>query len=468
MSVLAGAALCGTAITLMTPPADAMMPYFDATEDVLVMTDGRELHGQIIEESDSEVVFEVNINGIKSTMSFARSEIADIQRDLVMESADEDDDDRRLMNDDSDDEEDTSFGARRGDANDSSLPAFYVVPMEGQMGTDVNLEVYREMVEDIRSFDPDYIVIRIDSSDIGEGLYPEYEREEVSLDGSEFIDMYRDVINLFHDELRDVPQVAWVVDSVGISTVLALSWDELYLTSDARFGGLQGAAFMFESVRADANKYGKFREAYMAWLRGLVLNSSRDEKLVDAMVRREMFLAATWKGREVEWSLDGEGEYLVDGNPNVTTSFTSRDAENFCISKGTADDLDDLALLLGVREYRVCDGSGREIFEDHVEGWRNSFERAEDALQSLPEIGADPTLDAMAKLGKQKKAWETVLRQIRRYDATAIRLLYKYGLNESAAIIQIEIIEEQIRQIRRSQRGNRGGSRGGGGLGAGG
>ena len=44
-------------------------------------------------------------------------------------------------------------------------------------------------------------------------------------------------MSLFRDDLRDVPQVLWIRDSQGISSVIALSWGELYMMPEARLGG---------------------------------------------------------------------------------------------------------------------------------------------------------------------------------------------------------------------------------------
>ncbi len=472
--LLVGGCLLGLTMTLATPIALGL-PGDDTatTEDVLVMNDRRELHGQILEENRDLVIFEVSISGITSRVTYQKSDIANIDRDQPIQDRDDSaakPGDRKIATTSPDDEEEDegTFGALAGASDDESLPSFYIIPMKGQVGTDINLEVYEMMIEDIRAVDPDYIVIKIECADIGEGLYAEamLDPEEGGLTGPNMIDMYRDIVNLFHDDLRDIDQVAWVVDSVGISTVLALSWDDLFMDSNARFGGLRNAAGMFESVRADANKYGKYREAYMAWLRGLMLNSNRDPKLVDAMVINEKKLAATWKGREVEWSLEGEGDYLVDGSEGATVNFTAQTAENFCLSKGTADGLDDVALLLGVREYRVNESRGEEIFDKHLEDWRKAFEASIDAWNDHNEALADPSLDAAARLGKAKRQLEKMLRNLRRYDAVAVRLGFK-GVSEVMLQVRIETFEEQLRALRgneRNRRGRRGGS-GGGGLG---
>ena len=42
-----------------------------------------------------------------------------------------------------------------------------------------------------------------------------------------------DIAKVFYIELKGIKQVAWVKDSSGASTVLALSWPTIYMSSGA-------------------------------------------------------------------------------------------------------------------------------------------------------------------------------------------------------------------------------------------
>ena len=42
-------------------------------------------------------------------------------------------------------------GLAEGDAYDESLPSFYVIPMKGQMGTDIRLDAYEPIISEIRA-----------------------------------------------------------------------------------------------------------------------------------------------------------------------------------------------------------------------------------------------------------------------------------------------------------------------------
>lgn len=466
------------AMLLLVPSAMAGPADEEAnTEDVLYMVDGRVLHGQILEETRSDIVFHLvdRASGLEAKVTYRREDIARIERDVPIKEAPPEespkpDEPRKVAEKESADEEqpERTYGSLQGSADDETLPSFYIVPMKGQMGTDVSEFVYRKMVDDIRQRDPDYLLMVMECRDFEEARTSASEpadRGERGLDGSEFLDKYRDLVSLFHDELRDIPQVLWIEDSVGISSVIALSWDKMYMKPMARFGGISGTRAFFEM--SDKEKEAKFREAYLGWLKGFVEYGGYSLQLIDAMVLPQEMLSATWKGREVIWSLDTNGEYPVDSSDEQSANFKAKDAEDLCLSKGTAETLDDLALLLGIREYRVLGGEGERVFEDYREDWRRLLENClqwrEDYVKYM---GWATGQDTLAYLGKAKKAIQNILAATKRYEAVRIRVMTDLGLTQFELETIIKELEARIRSLRQG-RGGSGGGRGSG-RGAGG
>lgn len=462
---------------LATPTAIAQAEA--KTEDVVYMRDGRILHGQVLEESRTEVVFEFidpNIN-ITTKLTLRKSDIEQIKHDLPLESVQEEpaesatSDPMDLPADapaaanipTREERKGRIYGAQRGAMNNEDLPGFYVVPMRGQMGTDISSEVYREMIDDIREANPSLLIIELDCDELHETEYYGIEEEESGLDGSTALDDYRKVVQIFHNELRDIPQVVWVKDSVGVSSIVALSWKDLYMKPGARLGGLAKTAINFLRVKHDENTFGKYREAYMAWLKGFVSYGGYDLDLIDAMVRPEFKLSATWHGREVDWLTSEDGQYIVDGDEEATVSFYAKAAEDLCISKGTAETLDDLALLLGIREYRVIEGDADKIYDGYVSNWRRAFDMAAEEMNNYRKyMGWASGQDAVKYLGRAKTSLEKVLAAMNRYESVEIRFLMG-GLSRFQIETQIEVLKEQIRQARASGTGGVGGGGGGGG-----
>lgn len=460
----------------------------DETEDVLVMRDGRVLRGRVLEEGRDSVLFELAVEGIRSQVRYARADIDAIRRNVPVEKKDEAVPDRTdpgtggrtERTPEAQTRRQRSFGARRV-TRDDDVTRLYLIPMRGQFGTDVSYEPYAAMIEDIRTHDPDYLVFTINSADVAaeeplDDLLT-WARSRMgerspdrSFDGSGALDMYRKIINIFRDELRDYPQIVWVHDSVGISSVLSLSWTDIYMKPTARFGGLGTSARNFMVVAHDQNMLGKYREAYVAWLKGFVEHSEHDLRLVDAMVRPEYRLSATWQGRAVKWALDASGEYIVDNSDSATVNFTARTAENFRISDGTAEDLDDLALLLGIREYRVVDGKAEQIIDRHITDWRRAFDRSVASLREVQKIQQFGTGgDQLQDLGRIRQELQKVLSAMKRYDAVDLRMQAEYGINTLFLEVMIEQIGEQIRALSQNRGGaGRGGRGGAGGMGTGG
>jgi hypothetical protein len=517
-SLLLSAALLAAVGLLAFPSVQpaAGSPQGDAaaaTEDVLHMLDGRVLRGRILAEDASRVDFEYRdpASGITARLSFAKSEVGIIERGVPAAAAPRPgpalkpapaspprvkDHEQSLHHRPGEAVYETparTYGVRRGGASEA-LPMLYVIPMKGQMGTDIHVDVYREMVSDIRTVAPDYLVLKMHSIDQENRTVNRISTIEWDLTGSPHLDMYRELVHLFHDDLRDVKQALWIEDSLGVSSVIALAWDRLFIRPEGHLGGAGAAAINFVAVKGDANMFGKFREAYMAWLRGFAEYGDLDIRLVDAMVRPGVAMSATWKGREVEWRLDDTGEYLVDAGAcklcsacngsspddcqrwsgticacnNLT--FPAKLAEDLLVVDGVAEDLDDVALLLGLREYRVAKGNAEAIFEQHRQGWRASADACVEWLRDFEQyLGWANGDETLKYLGLAKGRLEKVLAAMQRYGAVELRMLQEFGITPFALQTQIEVLKEQIRALQQGggRRGGGGGAGRGGGMGGG-
>ena len=442
-----------------------------ATEDVLFMRDGRILHGQILEETRTEIVFEYvdpNIS-ITTKLRLLRIDIEKIERDRVLEvesaepvittptTVEPVEKTAREMR------RGRVYGARRGSESNENLTSFYIIPMKGRMGLDVNSQVYMDMVDDIRAHNPDVMIIEMDCADVEDVGFYDITEDAEALDHSGALDDYRDMVRLFRHELGDIPQVLWIKESNGISSVVALAWADMYMSPEAALTGAGKSAINFLRVKNDDNVFGKYREAYMGWLKGLAQNGDYDLVLVDAMVRPEFTLSARWKGRNVEWSTDQSGHVIVDDDDEATVGFSAKAAEDLRISDGTAETLDDLALLLGIREYRIIDGKGDDIFEAHQENWFRVFKAAEQELQDWQKYrGWASGEDTVKYLGRAKTSLEKILAAMNRYKSVETRLGMG-GVSRFWVETQIELLKEQIRAARQNAGFGGGGIGGGGG-----
>ncbi len=335
-------------------------------------------------------------------------------------------------------------------------PKVYVFPMHGQMGTDVSKALVEIMKEDIRKQKPDIIIYHLKSADIDRIEYLG-ENDDRSEFGIPDVEGYRDLAKDLHESLADIPQVMWVEDSVGIATLMALAWSELYMKSDARLWGLSILPMLAQ--HPDEDVAAKFLAAVKGYGNGVLQMGGYPEVLGDAMMLRERRLSVRFKGREVEWLPDTSGTWIVDNSEDRAARFDATIAEEVLLSDGTADSIDDLMFLLGYREYTELE-SGKKLAKQYTEDWRKALERVQEWMQEYQdaEEGAESAITA---LGKQRSILEKVLATLKQYPAVEARV-GRMGVNQTAIQIQIDNLRKDIQRLRDAERGNRGGNSGGG------
>jgi hypothetical protein len=350
-------------------------------------------------------------------------------------------------------------GFGMGDADDTSLPAIYVLSMKGQMGTDIHPDIYARIVDEIQRENPDLVVWVMRCADIDERLVPLFDRAEA---GVTLFDEFRELVQLLRDspEMRNTRQVMWVHDAYGISAVVALSWDTVYMTPTARLGGLQflwdrGERFGDEDIRA------KMLHAGLGIATGFFQRAGRPIELARAMIDPSQRLSATWQGRHVIWTLDADGEYIINSSTKQAANFRARDAENFGVVTGVAETLDDLLLLEGFREYRLIDRSRAEqIINRYVQNWRRDYaatiKRYRDHQQHLGWASGD---EERRWLGRAMEDIRYIIGAMNRYPAIELR----WRMQSNANKLTLEIYLEQLQERMRSLRQGRGGGGGGGG-----
>jgi len=442
------------------------------TEDVLFMKDNRELHGHIITETADTLVFEVvdRRYNLRSTLTFAKEDVYKISRDLPIEVKQEVDPlkSRSARTDRSGDAEtgvalrQSRFGKSRYATDDPNVPGLYIVPMKGQLGTDIHPSIFERVVEDIRVAKPDLVVIVMDCKDKDDLMIPLNEATEQGL----FMHHeYRKIVDSFRDDLADIPQVMWVEDSVGFSSLLAMSWPKIYMTPQARLGGLSKVADRAGGW-SDTDVAAKMMAAWTGIGRGFLENGGYPRQLADAMMRPHYKLSASFKGREIEWSLDEIGEFLVDNDEEATVGFKAKAAEDLLISEGTCDTLDDLAFLIGFREFRIMDNAGERMIDTYIEKWRGAYDKTKNLWTDYQDHNSWASGDETLKyLGAAKRDLEQIVRTMKVYPAVETRWRTDRGFSRQQLEIEIEKMKEKIQALKRS---NRGGGGGGGGFGVGG
>ena len=362
-------------------------------------------------------------------------------------------------------------GNDANDANENStgdsLPVVYTVPLVGQMGTDINAELLEDIIEDVQEVQPDLLVFRLKAADIGTNRYiPTYDWKEA---GKFEIAEYRAMVQDINTKLGHIDKVIWVEDSVGLSSLLPVSFERIYMSEDARLYGLQNLHRMTQNW-SDEDIREKMEAATVGKGRGFFESGGRGKYarvLGDAMIDPEALLSANFVGREVIWLPNLDGIWTVDDSTEQVANFTATTAMDTMFIEDTVGSLEDLVFVLGYREYDH-NTQGDEIAEKYTERWRATYERCKNTYEDFQtDRGLGTTTDPVRILLAKRKMLEEVVKAMKKYSAVERRMSDEYGVSINSLEFQIDSIKDQIRQMKDSQRGGRirGGSRGGTRLG---
>jgi len=349
------------------------------------------------------------------------------------------------------------------------VPVVYVVPMEGQMGTDIHEDNMADVIKDIREQDPqpDIVVMRLNSADFGTNYHlMQVDRKET---GMSKIEEYRGMVSDLQENIpSDIRQVLWVEDSVGWGSLLAVAWENMYMAPEARLWGLRQ---LFDGAQnwADEDVREKMEEAWEGIGRGFFELGGHGEfarVLGGAMMDPTKMLSADFKGRSVIWRDDVNGDWKIDDNDEQEARFEGRLAEDTMLSDGIAESIEDLMFLMGYREFET-NTSGEELVSRYRDQWRRSYKDSLDALSDYQAGGRGD--DALRRALSQKISLDKILRNMKRFSAVERRLEREAGLNITSVELMLDQLNDQIRQIKNNGRGgSRGGGRGSGVSGGGG
>ncbi|MDP7004930.1 MAG: hypothetical protein QF718_01795 [Phycisphaerales bacterium] len=340
-------------------------------------------------------------------------------------------------------------------------PGILIIPMNGQMHTDIRHNVYEDLVDRIKETKPDLILVEMLSRDWRNSFHNLMgwgDRQEFSAyDKTDLVKL----AEVFHVSLGDLNQVIWVKDASGTSSVLALSWPTMYMSHDGYLHATMGVSRMFDYIEAE-DTYGKIREAAVAHSKAFATYGNRSPALLRAFVDPEVSLSGTWKGKKVEWEESTDGDFVVDPGEELMPHLSASIANEVGISEGNVHTRNDVLLARGIREYHLV---GEDITEDinsYIDAWRESFKKAcEFWLDSQQYQGWAVGDEQAMYLRKQLTCLKKLLRLMQDSDPVKMRVGWKYRINERFVKQSIEEIEEILRSLR--EEGGSGGRSGGGG-----
>jgi len=354
----------------------------------------------------------------------------------------------------------------------------YVVPMgvrgKGVFGLDIHAQPYGAVVKDIDEKKPDVVVFILDSADLDSVRYlGDDPRKFGMFDDDSMRALSRDLHEVVDRNGCDAVMI--IRDAVGYSALLGLNWSNMYMTESARLAGLSRIKERTEVE--DPEVKAKFREAFVGICNGFLIAGGYNPSIGLAMMREDKMLSATFKGREIVWTEDASGTWVVDGSADrVTANFNAELAEELGLSDGTVSDdpitmIDDMMYQRGYRSFERMPEDGAVIVNEYIEGWRKAFEDIVEAYPKYEEALGDATGANEKKfVQKAKSILESVLAKLKKYPAIEIKLRQEFGITRLEIETEILRLQERLRGLNKSGSQPTGGGRqrgGGGGIGAG-
>ncbi len=280
--------------------------------------------------------------------------------------------------------------------SDPNAAVVYLIKVRGEVGADFSATPLKRALEDAKKFQPDVIVLQIDSAvrqapGRGQGKDGEdwFLRQSQAFNS---VDSVAEIGTVLIDDIRDgegwvkKPRlVAWVKRALGPAAFLPFVCKEIYYTPDAVHGGIGYLDYLFGGVGDDVVRE-KQRSLRMGRAEGLAVKGGHDFRIIRAMAREDYVLSYTMVGGKPEFHEDMSGDTILtdDGNVqagrgdsfedylrntgNDTLTLTTPVANRIGFIDGEAATMDDLAFELGIqRAYKVY---GRRA-DRELAGWRN-------------------------------------------------------------------------------------------------
>lgn len=355
----------------------------------------------------------------------------------------------------------------------------YLIPVRGEFGENFSANALKELFKDAKTVQPDFLIIRIDASFTGVRGGPgdiNSPRDNMNaFDSGQ--DNARAIGLMLTDEIRDdagwkvKPRViCWVKKALGQTAFLPFAIPEVYFTSDGLHGGIGYLDLMFAGGRGDHVVWEKQRSLRLARAKGMAVKAGHEEKIVEAMCRRDYSLSYTLVGGKpvyYENITDGENILTDDGNPETGHADSLEDvaayrgndvltlhadiAKRIGFSEGTCDTLEELCYELGIsRAYRVYAQKPSSILRDfssNISRVNTQYEKLlNDFRQEYPRRAEGDTADIRnQRRGKCKRFLDEMTALIERYP----EMMRGRGEPEEATIAEYKqykaAIEQEIR-----------------------
>lgn len=304
----------------------ALVPSISASAAAVHFKDGKVVEGRIVKEGETFVILMVKVAGIEKRETFTKDEIKKIVRDEEVKAEEKPGDAAAI---------DPPAEKLKSNAN---IPAgatkIAFISLEEMVGPFLNADallhsvsLLDELPENER---PDIVVLRINS---GGGALSEVEP----------------LSDAIHKKIKPKYRVvAWIESAISAASMTGLNCEEIYFMKEGNFGGT--VAFSMTGPGQAKAMDGEGLQWVLSVGEMLSKRGGYNPLIMRAMQILMPLSCDIDADGNVIWKEGTGGQYLVNPPDRILT-LNSTDALKFKLSRGTADTKEELAKLMGCKEW---------------------------------------------------------------------------------------------------------------------
>ncbi len=398
--------------------------------DRVTLKDGRVFEGTIVEVVDGSVWIKVKGDGREREEYFAAAQVEKVERDLP---------------DAAPGEADNPTPAAPGKVDPTAKPTTPTTPTaaSGEAGKEAKKDpaikpgVPRIAVITLgEGGDKDMVGIYMVSSVLKEAI-PMLEAEKVTdvvfriNSGGGMLLEIQKLSDVIHNEFKPrFRTVAWIESAISAAAMTGHCIEEIYFMTKGNYGACTGWFGALQAVE------GRDLEDVLYMMEKISARGKYDPKIMRAMQIEEPLSASFTDNGDVVWEQTENGQYLLNAKGKILT-FTAEQALQFKFSKGTADTIDELARLMGYKEfdvvgvtrpgvaYSISKAEDRQRrFRDQVaEDQKRTNEYFLTYQESIARARALPKEERGKFVGKARGALEQIKRMVRNNPNFALLIL---------------------------------------------
>lgn len=431
VAISASSAVAAGTASSLPPLTLASLAIVAEEPDVLILRDGREIIGKVIAETDAVVTFKGKSkgSGIEFTNDYNRADILSLKKGVSNPAPKADAPKQDAAPKPAGDEP-----AKAADT--SGFTKVYFLPLEGLFGQDITQTPMREAVRDAQKNNVDVLILKLNNEWRDErNPFKDRLADDEKLDFNELF-RYESIAPVITDEItrewtKQPKVVCWVKNAMGGAAFIPLCVPNIYMTDDARIGGIGGLEFLLKGV-GDETPQQKQYSLRLGHARGWAIKGGYDSRIVDAMAVVNYVLSYRYVGDKVEflerapetadeipltWAGGDTVGDRIRGTGKDWLTITAKIGKDIGVSKGTANTQEELLYMLGLdREREIVQGNADKI----MGGWKRRIENVKkEILTSIETYQRTPVEGTpeqrQAAYGKRIRALENITRLITQY-----------------------------------------------------